>query len=569
MGDNQTGQVEESKFALLIRFLEKESKESYKQLLLMVAISSVANGLLLAIINHATHIVSLYEDPTKYFLLYIIALVLFFYSQWYAFDRSVILIEEALYNIRTRLSEKVQKVELAFIEEMGIEQLYSRLTQNDTFITYAIPQLTASIQMAILMVFSSLYLALISPLTFFISAITITFAGIVFNGEFKANRRFLDEAKKRDSIYYRSISDMIYGFKEIKINKRESDDILDSIADISQESREFKIKAGRKEANIWGFGRVVIYALLPILVFIVPNIYEDHVSDIFNITATLLFITGPLTVLVNTLPITGRLSLAIGAIQKLEDEMDAAYTKFSNQPGKNYKNFNKIEMVDVQFSYPGNQSDFSAGPFNQTINRGELLFIIGGNGSGKSTFLKLLTGFYMPAAGNIRVDSQLILLADYSVYRELFSIVFTDFHLFKKLYGIEDLNADKVNFWLEKMQMQHKAQFHEGAFTSTNLSTGQRKRLAFIAAILKEKPILVLDEFAADQDPQFRHYFYETLLPELKSMGKTIIAVTHDDHYFHIADRVLKMDEGRIKMDEERIIVSDGSDAEVPVRKSV
>ena len=512
----------------------------------MAAISSIANGLLLAIINHATHVVALYGDPTKYFLLYMVALVLFFYSQWYAFDRSTILIEEAIYSIRTRLSHKIQKVELAFIEEIGTEQLYSRLTQNDTFISYAIPQLTATVQMAILTIFSFIYLGIISPLTFLISAITIACAGVIFYGEFKANRRLLDKSKSQDSIYFRSIADMVYGFKEIKINKEESDDILDSIADISRESQTLKTKAGRKEANIWGFGRVVIYALLPILVFIMPNIYEEHVSDIFNVTATLLFISGPLTVLVNTLPITGRLSMVIGEILKLEEEMDAACTELSNQSDLHYKDFRKIEVVEMEFSYPGNQADFSAGPFNQVITRGELLFIVGGNGSGKSTFLKLFTGFYKPTTGIIKVDSQTVLPTNYLVYRELFSIVFTDFHLFEKLYGIADLNADKVNFWLEKMRMQHKAQFHEGAFTSTNLSTGQRKRLAFIAAILKDRPILVLDEFAADQDPQFRHYFYETLLPELKSMGKTIVAVTHDDHYFHIADRVLKMDEGKI-----------------------
>ena len=538
--------MEESKVALLFRFLEKESTESYKQLLLMAAISSIANGLLLAIINHAAHVVSLYEDPTKYFLLYMIALVLFFYSQWYAFDRSTVLIEEAVYNIRTRLSKKIQKVELAFIEETGTEQLYSRLTQNDTFISYAIPQLTATVQMAILTIFSFIYLAIISPLTFMISAFVIVISGLIFNVEFKANRRLLNKSRNKDSIYFHSVADMVYGFKEIKINKKESDDILGSIADISRESQILKTKAGRKEANIWGFGRVVIYALLPILVFIVPNIYEEHVSDIFNVTATLLFITGPLTVLVNTLPMVGRLSTIIGAIIKLEKEMDEAITESSNQSGQSYKGFSKIEVVDMQFNYPGNQADFSAGPFDQAITRGELLFIVGGNGSGKSTFLKLLTGFYTPTTGVIKVDSRTVLPSNYPTYRELFAIVFTDFHLFEKLYGIENLNAEKVNFWLEKMKMQHKAQFHEGAFTSTNLSTGQRKRLAFIAAILKEKPILVLDEFAADQDPQFRHYFYETLLPELKSMGKTIVAVTHDDHYFHIADRVLKMDEGKI-----------------------
>ena len=213
-----------------------------------------------------------------------------------------------------------------------------------------------------------------------------------------------------------------------------------------------------------------------------------------------------------------------------------------------FKDFNILSIDKMQFSYSStNGAAFGVGPFNEKIQRGELLFVIGGNGSGKSTFLKLLTGLYYPQEGGLSVDDTLIEAGNYAAYRSLFSIIFTDFHLFDKFYGVPDVDAQTVNEWLEKMQMQHKVEYKNGGFTSTNLSTGQRKRLAFIAAMLEDRPILVMDEFAADQDPQFRQYFYETLLGEVKSMGKTIIAVTHDDHYFHVADRVWKMDEGRIE----------------------
>jgi len=162
---------------------------------------------------------------------------------------------------------------------------------------------------------------------------------------------------------------------------------------------------------------------------------------------------------------------------------------------------------------------FLAGPFNERINKGELLFCEG-NGSGKSTFLKLLTGLYHRADGQLYADDILIEEYNYSAYRNLFSVIFTDFYLFDKFYGVSDLDPEKVKNWLEKMQMQHKVRYQDGGFTSTNLSAGQRKRLAFIAAMQEDKPILVIDEFAADQDPLFRKYFYETLLMELKDMGK-------------------------------------------------
>ncbi len=530
----------------LLKFIEQESTESYPQLFLMAAISGVANGMLLAIVNHATHVIANDEDATQYFMLYIITFVIFLYTQWFAFDRAIILIEETLYKIRTRLSQKIQRVELSFIEKIGTDTLYSRLTQNDTFISQAIPQITAAAQMSVLMIFSFLYLAYLSPLTFLISIVTIVMGVIMFQIQSKTIRQSLDDSKGKESVYFRSISDMIHGFKEIKINQRKSGDILKNIADVSQESKSLKIRAGRQEARMWGFGRVFIYALLPILVFIIPIFSEEHVSNIFKITATMLFITGPITILVNMIPVINRVNMVLGEMQKLEGEMDEAGAELTDQIQKDYADFKEIEIVDLQFSYPGNSAAFSAGPFYQEIHRGELLFIIGGNGSGKSTFLKLLTGLYTPQSGSIQIDSQIVPQTSYPTYRHLFSIVFTDFHLFEKIYGIEILDADKVNFWLEKMKMQHKVQYHEGGFTSTNLSTGQRKRLAFIAAILEEKPILVIDEFAADQDPQFRQYFYETLLMELKAMGKTVVAVTHDDHYFHVADRVLKMEEGKM-----------------------
>jgi putative ATP-binding cassette transporter len=91
-----------------------------------------------------------------------------------------------------------------------------------------------------------------------------------------------------------------------------------------------------------------------------------------------------------------------------------------------------------------------------------------------------------------------------------------------------------------------KTRYGADGFSSLALSTGQKKRIALLAALLKERPILVLDELAADQDPQFRRHFYEELLPALKAQGLTLVCVTHDDHYFHVADRVLAMREGRL-----------------------
>ncbi len=535
----------------LIQFLEREATESYQQVLFIAAISGMANSLLLGIINHATEAVINQEDLTQYFLIYIIAFALFLYGQWYAFERTILIIQDAIFQTRTRLTQKVLQVELTFMEEMGGTTLYGRLTQNDTLISQAMPQIVGAFQVFILMIFSLIYLGYISPISFIM---TLAAAGIgiaYFIMESHAIHQSLNKVKEKEETYFKSIAHLVNGFKEIKINQSKGRDLLHQIAAASLSAQNIKSTIAKKESRSWGFGRLFIYALLPIVVFIIPNFSHEHVENIAKISATLLFLIGPSTILVNMIPLLNRVNIAIKELFLLEATMDEAiaHAQDTSLDETGLTDFKNIHIDNLNFTYP-NQSDtaFTAGPFKETINKGELLFIIGGNGSGKSTFLKLLTGLYYPNSGQLRVDHLPIERSLYPAYRNLFSIIFTDFHLFDKFYGVKDIDVAKVNEWLKKLRMQHKVKYQNGGFTSTNLSTGQRKRLALITAMLEDKPILVIDEFAADQDPQFRQYFYETLLGEIKNMGKTIIAVTHDDHYFHVADRVWKMDEGRIEM---------------------
>jgi putative ATP-binding cassette transporter len=178
-----------------------------------------------------------------------------------------------------------------------------------------------------------------------------------------------------------------------------------------------------------------------------------------------------------------------------------------------------------------------------------MVFIVGGNGAGKSTLLKLLTGLYHPEQGALLLDGRVLAAEDYPAYRSLFTSVFTDFHLFDRLYGLDDLDPATVNHWLRVLEMDHKTRYADGGFTNLDLSTGQKKRLAFIAAVLKNRPICVFDELAADQDPAFRQRFYEEILPGLKAQGRTLVCVSHDDRYFHVADRVLTMRDGRLAGD--------------------
>src|SRR6185312_9169737 len=194
---------------------------------------------------------------------------------------------------------------------------------------------------------------------------------------------------------------------------------------------------------------------------------------------------------------------------------------------------------------------FTVGPLNLELKRGEMVFLVGGNGSGKTTVLKLLTGLYLPQRGGLRVDDTAIARHNVQAYRELFSTVFSQFHLFDSLYGLEGVEPERVAAVLEALELQDKTRFENGRFTELDLSTGQRKRLALAVCLLEDREIMIFDEWAADQDPHFRRHFYESVLPGLQAQGKTIIAVTHDDRYWHLADRVIRMDFGKLQSESE------------------
>jgi putative ATP-binding cassette transporter len=206
----------------------------------------------------------------------------------------------------------------------------------------------------------------------------------------------------------------------------------------------------------------------------------------------------------------------------------------------------------VTFAYPSDVDGqaFELGPLDLTFERGEIVFLVGGNGSGKSTFVKVLTGLYDVRAGcdpsRWRGDHA----GQPEWYCQHFSAVFSDFYLFDTLLGLDHAGLDaRANRLLVELEMDAKLRIVDGALSTTALSQGQRKRLALLTAFLEDRPIYVFDEWAADQDPHYREIFYRRLLPELKANGKTVFVISHDDRYYHLGDRVVKLEYGKVVED--------------------
>ncbi len=209
--------------------------------------------------------------------------------------------------------------------------------------------------------------------------------------------------------------------------------------------------------------------------------------------------------------------------------------------------FESLTFTDVGYRFPsvGGVEGFTLGPLDFTVRAGDIVFVTGANGSGKSTFLSILTGLLPRRSGSVLLGEQEVPELPPVAYRRLFAAIFSDFVLFDELYGI-DAEPERVDALLERMQLSHKVTFDGRRFSTVELSTGQRKRLAMVVALLQDRPVYVFDEWAADQDPQFREDFYENLIPELVAAGKTVIAVTHDDRFFSLATRRLHIDQGKV-----------------------
>ncbi len=201
--------------------------------------------------------------------------------------------------------------------------------------------------------------------------------------------------------------------------------------------------------------------------------------------------------------------------------------------------------------YKGEKSgdSFTLGPLDLSFGTGQIVFFIGGNGSGKTTLAKLMTGLYAPESGEIRLDGKPITNDSRDSFRQLFSAVFSDFYLFDKLTGLKADDLDAAERHLSRLQLDGKVKIQDGTLSTVDLSHGQRKRLALLAAYLEDRPIYFFDEWAADQDPHFKKIFYLEILAELKASGKTVFVISHDDQYYSLGDRLIKLDYGQVEWD--------------------
>jgi putative ATP-binding cassette transporter len=542
-----------------LNFLRNESPESWKLILAMAALSGISNSALLALINKGAEIGGA-DNPLNFasprlFFMFAIAIVTFIYAKRLSLVLSTQIVETMVKNLRVRVCDKIRRSELATVEKLDRNSIFTTVSQDTNLISQSSLVIVASCQESIMLVFSLLYVAYLSLAAFLI---TVGGAGLAIYGFYSLAQTVHEELKasgEKEGELFGTLGHILHGFKEVRLNDAKSEDLFRSLSEITDVNRELKTKVGTLFVYLMMFSQIFLYLLLAIVVFVLPLYIPTYGGVIVKTTSTILFLVGPFNLLASTAPTLTRANVALENLYTLERTLDVSLkvpAPSEGRHGPSLADFRTISLDRVMFSYTDEAGlpSFTAGPIDLTVHRGEMIFIVGGNGSGKSTVLKLLTGLYYPSAGRVTVDGRGLDLQGMQPYRELFAAIFTDFHLFDRLYGLDHVPADLVSGLIREMEIEDKVQFEDGRFSTLNLSTGQRKRLALIVSLLEDKEIYVLDEWAADQDQHFRQRFYEGILPNLKRRGKTILAVSHDEQYWKVADRLVKLDLGRVVSDE-------------------
>jgi putative pyoverdin transport system ATP-binding/permease protein len=535
----------------LIEFLLKASWMSVLAAAITGSISGMGSAAAIALINRSISQITPAHPQAPSELLWgfaglvVVSLVTTLVSQFLLAQ----LAQDAIYKLRLRISGWILASPLRHLEELGTSRLLATLTEDIQAISsgvFSIPTLCVN---AAIVIASLVYLGwlsigvLVGTLVFM--ALSIAIVQLLIN---QAVRSFTAAREENDALmsHFQAITN---GIKELKLHSRRREDFLqEDLQTTAATLREYRIGSQRAIALSSGIGELSFFLLLGLLVYGLPQIQTVSAELLSGYVLTISYLMRPIG---NTLAILPNLGLAGVALRKI-DTLGLSLASRAETFARTTLSPDRFKQIDIQqathsYQLAGEENTFTLGPIDLRLYPGELVFIVGGNGSGKSTLAKLITGLYVPDRGEIRLDGQIVDDRNRELYRQLFSTVFADFYLFDRFVGLGLADGDaQAKMYLDKLQLTHKVAISEGKLSTTALSQGQRKRLALLTAYLEDRPIYLFDEWAADQDPFFREVFYQQLLPELKQRGKAVLVISHDDRYFHLADRVLKLDYGKI-----------------------
>ncbi|SDV46043.1 cyclic peptide export ABC transporter [Chitinasiproducens palmae] len=513
-------------------------------------VAGLATAMLLAAINdglHATNGVS-----TQAVLSFIGLCAITLVGNTVAGIGNSVIGQKIIASLRKDISARIVCAPIAAVERYRVHRLLATLNSDvDTVsaFTFNFPSFAVAAAVAIGCI---VYMVVLSPLLFVIAAVAIAvgvainqYASLRWDYHYKGVRGAQDELQKQ----YRAITE---GAKELRLNRDRRHRVygtqLSGAADLIG---ELKIRAMRLYYGTHAIGTTLFFLVIGLIVLEQAQLGVDS-RVVSGFVIVLLYIRGPMDMLTGGLPTLIQARVSFQRIAELSSQFENREPRLlapsEATPRAAAAPLESVWLRDASYAFPpaGDAPPFKLGPIDLQIQRGETLFIVGENGCGKTTMIKLLLSLYSPQSGALLANGQAVPDDALDDYRQNFSAVFSDYHLFDDLVASDATTVARATRYLEQLELSHKVSITDAAFSTTDLSAGQRKRLALVHAYLENRPWMVLDEWAADQDPTFRRYFYTEMLPDLKRQGKTLIVISHDDRYFGLADRVVRLHQGRI-----------------------
>ncbi len=535
-----------SALAELQRYFTAEDRRQWLVLLATSLVAGLAQSLTLALFNEAVAVFGQGRANIAYLPVVLGLTFLGMAAAWYGAVRGQIVSIRMAIRLRDGLLERLGGANLRLVERVTPSSLNHHLLETIRNLAGAYGTLLSFVTSGVMLLCNFIYVGWLSPAGL-LAASLITIVGVAVH--FWQERLVIERRQRLDhlnNVVSARHREFLDGYKELRLFRRKMQDYRARIDAVNGEVLEQGINvtristAGDLGTNFFQF------ILIVVIVFAVPLYAELDAVTIMQLITAVLVTMGPLSGVVGSIPGFTRARIALDNLRMLQAEIEAT-RESPRQEAIALDPFESIELRAVEFDF-GN-GGFHLGPVDLAVRRGEVLFVIGGNGSGKTVLLRLLTGLYHPGSGAILHNGKVLREEERQAYREQFSAVFSDFYLFQELLGVRDVRASVAAEWLERLDLADKTRLEPSGFSSVALSAGQRKRLAFAVAMLEDRPICMLDEFGAEQDPEHRRRFYRELIPMLREAGKTMIVVTHDDAYFDAGDRVIKMDFGRIVED--------------------
>ncbi len=461
--------------------------------------------------------------------------------------------QRTVFDLRMKLSRKILSVPLPHLEKLGAPRLLATLADDVPTITNVVAILPGLCVNGSVVIGCLVYVGWLSWQVLLVILLFMLLGIAAYQLPLlRAMRLFRQAWKQRDELY-RHFETLIRGVKELKLHYARRSGFLGGALEKTAEAfRRLNVRARMIYIVAAAFGQLLVFVVIGALIFDAPELFGLEPLSRGALTSyalTLLYMVTPLQNLLNSLPNLGRAETALRRLGEAELDLADHATESELPPPAKRPEWRRLELRGVAHSYPrsGGEGKVVIGPFDLAFEPGEIVFLIGGNGSGKTTLMKILVGLYPAESGDILLDGEPIGPDNLESYRQQFSAVFSEVFLFETFWGLESPQlGEQVHGYLEELQLAHAVSFDDGQLSTVELSHGQRKRLALLTAYLEDRPICIFDEWAADQDPIFKEVFYCEILPELKRRGKTVIVISHDDRYYHLGDRQIKLEAGRL-----------------------